>query len=244
MPASPSSAETSPSCITPVAGQRRVLLVERERPAGEALVLERLAQHPGRAHRQAVVGEAGGAGVGQLGHLGELLAALAAGDRREEAGGDARLGAGALAQRAQHRRRVHHRVGVGHREDRAVAAGGRGARAGVHVLLVLAARGAQVHVRVHEGGQRVQARGVHHLGAVGRLERLAELGDPAVAHEQVARAVEPGARVQEPRAADQQRGRRRGRAVELERRSCGLRRRGLVGDAGTPAGAPRPASSS
>ena len=35
---------------------------------------------------------------------------LADGDRGQEAGRDARLGAGALAQRAQHRRRVHHRV--------------------------------------------------------------------------------------------------------------------------------------
>ena len=78
MPARPSSADTSPSCITPspdsVGSSSCSAIV---RPASR-WYWSAWRITPGRAHRQAVVGEAGGAGVGQLGHLGELLARLAA----------------------------------------------------------------------------------------------------------------------------------------------------------------------
>ena len=74
MPASPSRAETSPSCIDAGAGQARVLLVQREHAAAEPLVLERLAQDRGAVDRLAVVGEAERAGVGELGHLGQRVA--------------------------------------------------------------------------------------------------------------------------------------------------------------------------
>jgi serine/threonine protein kinase len=112
-----------------LARQRGILLVKRDQPARELLVLERLAHHARRAHRQAVVGEPGRAHLGKLRHLGQSLALLAHGDRGHEAGRDARLGASALAQRAQDRRRVDHRLGVGLSEDRAEAArrGGAGA---------------------------------------------------------------------------------------------------------------------
>ena len=229
--------------------------MKRDQPAGELLVLERLAHHARRAHRQAVVGEPGRAHLGQLRHLGEPLALLADRDRGHEARRDARLGAGALAQRAQHRRRVHHRLGVGLGEDRAEAAGRGGAGAGVDVLLVLAPGRAQVHVRVDERGQRVQALGVDHLGAVRRAQRLPHLRDPPVAHQHVAELVEPGARVEQPGAAHEHGRGRRGRAVELDRGPrAGAVHRGCAGaHAGwgsvsapsrTPEGAPRPASSS
>ena len=193
--------------------------------------------------------------LGQLRHLGEPLALLADRDRGHEAGRDARLAARLLAQRAQHRRRVHHRLGVRLGEDRAEAAGRRGAGAGVDVLLVLAPGRAQVHVRVDEGRQRVQALGVHHLGAVRRAEALPHLGDPPVAHQHVAQLVESRARVEQPGASHQHGGRRRGGAVELDRgpRSGPVHRRGAGTHAGwgsvsapsrTPDGAPRPASSS
>ena len=133
------------------ARQRGILLVQREHPPGQLLVLKRLAHHPRGANGQPVVGEARRAHLGELGHLGEPLALLADGDRGHEAGRDARLAARLLAQRAQHRRRVHDRLGVGLGEDRAEAAGRSGARAGVDVLLVLAPGRAQVHVRVDEG---------------------------------------------------------------------------------------------
>ena len=142
--------------------------MERQQPPGEPLVLERLAHDARRAHRQPVVGEAGGARVRQLGHLGEPLALLPDRDRGHEAGRDARLDARPLAQRAQHRRGVHHRVGVRLGEDRAEAARGRRARAGVDVLLVLAPGRAQVHVRVDEGRECVQALGLDDLPALGR----------------------------------------------------------------------------
>ena len=51
------------------------------RAADQALVLQRLAHHAGVDDRQAVVGEADGAGFAQVGHLGQLLALHAAGDR-------------------------------------------------------------------------------------------------------------------------------------------------------------------
>ena len=229
--------------------------MKRDQPARELLVLERLAHHARRAHRQTVVGEPGRAHLGQLRHLGEPLALLAHRDRGHEAGRDARLGTGALAQRAQHRRRVHHRLGVGLGEDRAEAAGRGGARARVDVLLVLAPGRAQVHVRVDERGQRVQALGVHHLGALRRAQRLPQLRDPPVAHEHVAELVEPGARVEQPGAPHEHGRGRRGRAVELDRgpRSGAVHRGCASAHAGwgsvsapsrTPEGAPRPASSS
>src|SRR6185369_2639540 len=93
-------------------------------PAREPLVLQRLAQDAGAVHGLAVVGEAERSGPGQLGHLGQRLAAEAARDRGHEADGDAGLAAGGLAQGEQHRCGVHRRVGVGHRHDRDVAAGG------------------------------------------------------------------------------------------------------------------------
>ena len=74
MPARPSRAETSPSCIDAGAGQARVLLVQREHAAAQPLVLQRLAQDRGAVHRLAVVGEAERAGVAQLRHLGQRLA--------------------------------------------------------------------------------------------------------------------------------------------------------------------------
>src|SRR5205823_2712973 len=95
----------------------------------------------------------------------------------------------------------------------------------------------QVHVRIDEGRQRVQALGVHHLGAVGSAEcaRLADLGDLAVAHEQVANAVEPRARVDQVSASDEQiAGRHRG-AVE-----CGAH--AGCGSVSAPAGEGAPAA--
>ena len=87
-------------------------------------------------------------------------------------------GAGLLAQGGDVGGGGDRRLGVGHREDPAVAAGGGGAGAGLDVLLVLLAGGAQVDVGVEEGGEGVQALGVDHLGAVGvGLAGRGELGD-------------------------------------------------------------------
>ena len=82
--------------------------------------------------------------------------------------------------------------------------------------MLLAGR-AQVHVRVDEGREQVAARAVDDLGAVGRrVERAggADLGDLAVADEDVVRAVEARARVEHVGAAHEQVGGAGGRADE------------------------------
>ena len=135
---------------------------------------------------------------------------------------------------------VDRRRGVGHRDDPAVAAGGGGAGAGLDVLLVLLAGGAQVDVWVEEGREGVQALGVELLGAVRvGLARCGDLGDPAAADHEVVDAVDPGDRVEQRRAAQDEvgglarRARRAARSGSV-RRSCGLadRRRGGFGGGG------------
>jgi hypothetical protein len=218
--------------------QRRILLVQGEHPAAQQLVAHRAAQDPGADHGLAVVGEAQRALAAQLGHLGELLAAQPAGDRGHEAQRHAGLALGLLAQGAQLRRVVEHRIGVGHRHHGDETAGRRGAGAGVEVLLVLLAGRAQVDVRVDEARQQVAALAVDHLGARRGLERAgrAELGDLAAAHEHVGGAVVALARVEDVGAADQQVGGRRGDGDErLPHASAPL---------GSGSGARTPASSS
>ena len=99
-----------------------------------------------------------------------------------------------------------------------------------------------MHVRVHEGGQRVETLGVHHLGVVRGLEALAHLGHLAVAHEQVGHAVEAGARIEEHGAPQEQGGRHHGGPVEhqLGHAGCGV----VVAGTRASAGAPGPVSSS
>ena len=89
-----------------LARQRRVLLVQREHAAAQALVLQRAAKDAGVGDRPAVVGEAGGAERAQLGHVGQLAALQAARDRRHEADRHARLARGGVEQRAEDRRAV------------------------------------------------------------------------------------------------------------------------------------------
>ena len=72
----------------PVAGERRLLAVERERPAGDGAVLEGAAQQARGRDRAAVVGEGGSARVGELAHLGQLLPAEPLRDRGHEPGRD------------------------------------------------------------------------------------------------------------------------------------------------------------
>ena len=197
-----------------VAGELRVLLVEEDVAADQVLVLERPSHHPRRADRQPVVGEPDRAGLAHRGHLGQLAPFHPAGDRADEADRDGRDVGGLLAQGAHLVGLVDDRIGVRHRDHPAVAARRGGAGAGLDVLLVLLAGAAQVDVGVEEGGEGVQAARVDLLGALRRLRRpgLGDLGDPAVADDEVAEAVEPRARVDDVGAADQQRPRRRRRA--------------------------------
>ena len=152
------------------ARERRVLAVQREHPPGRRGVLQRAPQQRGREHRAAVVGVAAGAVVGELAERRELLAELPHRDRGQEPDAHARVERGPLVQRVEHLRGVDHRVGVGHREHAAVAAGGGRRGAGREILLVLLAGRAQVHVRIDEGGQQRAAVGLDHLDA-GRARR-------------------------------------------------------------------------
>ncbi len=138
----------------------RVLLVQRDRAAAEVLVLERPAQDAGAPQGQAVVAEANRAGLAQCRHLGQLLSFHAAGDGGEEADRNAGLLARRLAQGLDVRGRRDRRIGVGHRQDAAVATGRGGAGAGLDVLLVLVPRRAQVDVRIEERGEGMQAGGI------------------------------------------------------------------------------------
>ena len=127
-------------------------------------------------------------------------------DRGQEPDGYLCLPRGGFDQRSEDGGVVDDGVGVRHRDHRAEAAGRRGGRAGLEVLLVLLAGRAQVHVRVDEPGERVHALGVDGVAVLGRLEGsgLAELGDVPVLDEDVVRLVEPGARVEHVGAGDQQ----------------------------------------
>jgi hypothetical protein len=88
-----------------------------------------------------------------------------------------------------------------------------------------------VHVRIHESREEVAPGPLDELRALGRLERSrrAELGDLAVAHEDVVRAVDP-LRGSRRGAADEQSA---GRAAWTERAMRGGR-----GSGGVPARAP------
>ena len=235
MPSRPSRAETSPSCTTPLPESVGSSSCRAMIAADELLVLQRLAQQPGAVDGLAVVGEAERAGLAQLGHLGQRLAVQAGGDAGHEADGDARLAPGGLAQAAQDRRGVDGRARVGHRHDRDEAAGGRGARAGLEVLLVLLARDAQVHVRVDEAREDVLARAVDHLAVVLRGRCRARRSSPSRTRTS-RRSSMPAARVEDVGALDQDVGGRRVAVVELAHAGIGVEMAGC--------GALRPASSS
>ena len=174
-PPRPSSAETAPMCMWPPRVSVGSSQCSASRRPVIALYSSARRIRPARRDRAAVVGERGGARVGELAHLGQLRALLADRDRGHEADRDLRLVARrGPAGRAGRRSSRRPAIGVRHREDRAVAAGGRGGRAGGDRLLVLAARRAQVHVRVDEGRREHEPVAVDHAVAV-RVERVAEL---------------------------------------------------------------------
>ena len=183
------------------AGERRLLAVDGDPPSGDRVVLKRAPHQPGATTGPAVVREPGRAGVGELGHLGELLAQLALRDRGEEPDGNLGLLSGRLDQRAEHGGRVDDRLGVRHREDRAVAAGGGGSRAARDRLLVLAAGSAQVDVRVDERGREHETAPLDDTVAV-RVHVQADLGDHAPVHADVQQLVDSQRRVDHAGAAD------------------------------------------
>ena len=165
------------------AGQGRLLAMERQRTVGDRAVGERPAHECRRRDRPPVVGERDRTGGSELRHLGQLLPALPLRDRRREARRDDRLLVRLLDERLQDGGGVDDRVGVRHRDDRAVASGRCRMRSRRDRLLVLAPRGAQVDVRVDERRREDEP----FRSSRDALDR----GDDAVLDGHGGRAVEP-----------------------------------------------------
>ena len=161
--------------------ERRLLAVERETQLREGAVLQRATHQPGGDDRPAVVRECRGAGGGELGHLRQLVAQLAFADRRHESRRHDRLVARTLDESTEDGRRVDDRLGVRHREDRAVPPGRGRLRSRADRLLVLAAGGSKVDVRIDEG------RRDHEPVRRPRLDRR----DHTVGHRDAKRLVDP-----------------------------------------------------
>ena len=197
----PSSADTAPSCIWPdresVGSSQCTAIVL----SGDGAVLERTPHERRRDDRAAVVGEAGGARVGELAHLGQLAPSEPLEIAARNPTGTSASALRALDERAEHGGRVDDRLGVGHGEDGAVAACRGGARAGSDRLLVLAAGRAQVDVGIDEGGREHEPGAVDDAMAV-RVDVVSELRDHAVVDADVEHGVDAARRIEDARAAD------------------------------------------
>jgi hypothetical protein len=188
-----------------LAGELGVLLVKRDPGADERLVLEGSAHDPGAADGQPVVREAGGAGVGELRHVGQLVASHPPSHGCKEPDRQARVGLRALAQGLDLGGRVHGRFGVGHRQETAIAARGGSSGAGLDVLLVLTTGRAKVHVGIEERRDGVEALRVDHLGVGNRAcAGRSQLGDLPVADHDVVRPLDPRPGIKDGRALQDQ----------------------------------------
>ena len=172
-----------------------------DRAPGDRVVLQRPAHDARLVDGTSVVREGHRAGVGERTELGELGAVLALRDRGHEADWDMRLGGGACAQAAQDVGVVDDRVGVRHRQDRAVATGGCGCRSGCDRLLVFAAGRAQVDVRIDERRDEQTPVALDDEVCV-RIELLSDLRDHAVVDANVENRVDSLAGIDDPCAAD------------------------------------------
>ena len=185
----------------PVARERRLLLVQRETAAGDRRVLERAA-HRARGERTGCPSSVKPAAPASASSPISVSSAprwpfvIAARKPTGTSASAPRL----LDERPEHRGRVDDRIGVRHREDRAVAARRRGRGAGRDRLLVLAAGRAQVHVRIDERRREHEAVRVDDPVRV-PLERRADRGDHAVVDADVDVRVDALDGVEHARAA-------------------------------------------
>ena len=172
-----------------------------DRQPERAGIGERRAQDRGRPDRRPVVRETDDARVGELAECRELLPSppdrdRAVGQQLDRRAGGERGGAN-LGEDA---RLVEGRCRVGHRADRGEAAVRGRRQSGRHRLGVLVARLAQVRVEVDEARRDHDPAGVDPL-RVGATEPGDGLEDP-VAHDDLARALAPGCRIDQPGPAD------------------------------------------
>ena len=197
MPPRPSAAETAPSCMTPPPDRSGSSSWRAIVPPQSRWYWSARRMMPGAGDRQAVVGEGGRAGLAQLAHLGQLLAPHADGHGGDEADRDRCLGAGLLAQRADIGGGRDRRLGVGHREDPAVAARRRGA-----VPVSMSSLCSWPGVRRWTWGSKNAGKACRPAASItsAPLARhragSGQLGDPATADHQVVDALDPGRRVE------------------------------------------------
>ena len=168
-------------------GEPRLFGVLRDQDTQARGVLEGPAHDQRVVDADAVVGEhphLTGTGVHHA-HLGELRSGQAHGDRSHRVHVDQADLLTAMPDMVGDDGAVGHRIGVGHREHRGVAAQSRCRRAGFDVLGVLAARLTQVGVQVDEAGEQDLAGGVDGVGVFGDGQARADIGDLAVGNQHV-----------------------------------------------------------
>ena len=193
IPASPSAAETSPSCITPSP--------ERSGSSSWSAITppaRRWYWSARRSTRAFAIGRPSSEkptapASRELGHLGQLLARHPPGDVGDEADRDRRLALGALAHRAEHRGRVDRRRGVRHRDHGAVAAGRGRARCRSRGPPCAPGPGTRRWTwgSTKAGNASSPSPSTTSAPSIsGRASRLGELGDLPVADDEVASGVE------------------------------------------------------
>ena len=170
-----------------------------------ARVLQRPAHHETVPERDAIVGEEVDARLGtrQLPHRAELDAAEPPRDRRDRQQVDEPDLVPAAHDELDDDGRVRDGIGVGHRRDSGVAAGGGRGGSGRDVLRTLTAGFAQVRVQVDEAGRDPAVRRVEHVRAGGAARDVRTDGDDhAVAHEHTGDRVGAGARIEDAPSGD------------------------------------------
>src|SRR5450759_2675619 len=187
-----------------VGGEALLLAVRDDHRPHGAGVLHGPAHYLGVGHRVAVVAESfdPGAARPHLAHRGERLALTPLGDRPVREYHAQPLVLAAVEHVLGNRRVVYRWVGVGHAEDRRVAAARRGPAAASYVFLVLHSGLAQVGVHLDEARRHDAPGSVDDLAAV-PAQASPDLGDGPVFDLDVRFPDEPLREGEDPAALDQ-----------------------------------------
>jgi hypothetical protein len=188
----------------PRADETGVLTVAHDGHAEALRVVHRETHHARVRHGPTVVGEGDRAGGDHVADLRERTPFLPRRDRADRVHAHRAVADGALHEEADRGTLVRHRLGVRHRAHGREPAMRRGTGARVHGLLVLAPGLAQVRVRVHEARKHDLLRAFDRL-ALGDLQVLPDLDDPAVTDDHVGDEIEARGRVDDAPSPKQQR---------------------------------------
>ena len=200
------AAQPEDRCDEPLVGlgvrrERRLLGMLDDRAPEHPGIPERVREEHARLHRRAVVGEADDARVDELAERGEALPSPAGGDRADDLELDRRPGGGrGRADERDGPRGVGRGGRVRHDADARVAAVRRRREPRRDRLRVLEAGLAEVRVEVDEPGGDDDAVRADPVGLVALEPRHG--GDDAVGDDDLARTLEAGVRVDEPRPRD------------------------------------------